>query len=407
MALTDIECRKAKPQDREFKLADAGGLYLLITPSGGKLWRLKFRVHGREKKLAIGGYPAVSLSQARDKRDAAKALLAQGGDPSQAKRDAKRESETASANTFRAIADEYVGKLRKEGRAKATLTKTEWMIGFANAEIGNLPIRNINSPKVLEVLKKIEARGRHETARRTRSTMSAVFRYAVATSRADGDPTEALRGALISPRVKHRAAVTEAHKLGALMRAIDDFEGQPTTIAALQLMAIVFPRPGELRMAEWSEFDMEQATWTIPAERAKMRRPHRSPLSTQALAILRALHSITGNGRLVFPSLRSATRPMSENTLNAALRRLGYAKDEATAHGFRASASTLLNECGKWNPDAIERQLAHVENNDVRRAYTRGEHWDERVKMMQWWADHLDMLRIGADIVQFPGEARA
>jgi integrase len=257
---------------------------------------------------------------------------------------------------------------------------------------------------VLAALQKVERRGRHETARRLRSTIGSVFRYAVATARADNDPTFALRGALTTPVVKPRAAVTDPRAFGALLRAIDGFDGQPTTHAALKLMTLLFPRPGELRMAEWSEFDLDDAVWTIPATRTKMRRAHRVPLSRQAVAILKALGEVTGNGRLVFPCVRTVARPISENTLNAALRRLGYSKDQATAHGFRATASTLLNESGKWNADAIERQLAHVENNDVRRAYARGEHWDERVQMMAWWADYLDSLKVVGKVI--PMDAR-
>jgi len=245
----------------------------------------------------------------------------------------------------------------------------------------------------------VEIRGRHESARRLRSTIGGVFRYATATARAENDPTIALQGALTRPTVNHRAAVTDPTSLGALLRAVEGFEGQPATHAALKLIALLFPRPGELRGAEWSEFDLEAAVWTIPAARTKMRRIHRVPLPRQAVAVLEKLKLITGNSKLAFPGTRTAFRSISENTLNAALRRLGYSKDEATSHGFRATASTLLNECGKWNPDAIERQLAHVEGNDVRRAYARGEHWDERVEMMQWWADHLDTLRIGGEVI--------
>lgn len=401
MALTDTAIRAAKPQESPYKLSDAGGLYLLVNPTGSRLWRLKYRVDGREKVLAIGAYPAVTLAQARAKREEARSLLGQGQDPSQAKQDAKRAAEEASGNTFRLIAEEYIEKLRKEGRAAATLAKTEWLLGLAYPKIGDKPIREISAPHILDALRVVEQRGRHESARRMRSTIGSVFRYAVATARAENDPTFALRGALIAPRVNHRAAILDPAKLGGLLRSIEGFEGQPTTKAALQLMAILFPRPGELRFAEWSEFDLEKAVWTIPANRAKMRRPHRVPLPARAREILAALRAASGNGTLVFPCVRSARRPISENTLNAALRRLGYAKEEATAHGFRASAATLLNESGKWNADAVERQLAHVENNDVRRAYTRGEYWDERVQMMQWWENKLDLLRKGGKIVPF------
>lgn len=401
MALTDTAIRAAKPKEAPYKLSDSGGLYLAVSTAGSRLWRLKYRFAGREKVLSIGAYPAVTLAQAREKRDEAKALLAQGGDPSQAKQDAKRENEKEAGNTFRMIAEEYVDKIRREGRAPATLNKTEWLLGQVFGKIGDKPIRSITASDILDALRGIEKRGRLETARRARSTVGTVFRYAVATTRADNDPTFALRGALTAPTVHHRSAILDPVGFGALLRAIETYDGQPTTRAALQLMALLFSRPGEMRMAEWSEFDLEKAVWTIPANRTKMRRLHRMPLQQRAVEILTGLNQLTGKGTLVFPCIRSVKRPISENTLNAALRRLGYSKDEATAHGFRATAATLLNESGKWNPDAIERQLAHVENDDVRRAYTRGEHWEERVKMMDWWAAHLMTLRDGGKIIQF------
>lgn len=285
------------------------------------------------------------------------------------KREEKAER-LAPKDTFRPIAEEYVTKLIREGRAKPTIAKTEWLLSFAYPVLGDRPIREIRAVEVLEVLRTLEARGRYESARRLRSTIGRVFRYAVATARAETDPTFALRDALIAPKVTPRPAITDPKAAGGLLRAIETFDGQPTTRAALQLMALLFPRPGELRMAEWSEFDFDKAIWTIPAHRAKMRRAHRIPLSTQAIRILQELHTITGRYPIAFPGVRSWKRAMSDNTLNAALRRLGYAKDEMTAHGFRAMACSLLNESGLWNSDAIERQLAHVENNDVRRAYT-------------------------------------
>jgi integrase len=357
-----------------------------------------YRFGGKQKLLAIGAYPVISLADARRARDEAKRALALGDDPSRAKR-ALKASQTNTGTTFRAIADEYVAKLKREGRADATITKIEWLLSFAYPLIGHRALREITPADVLEVLRTVERRGRHETARRLRSNIGTVFRYGVATARAESDPTVSLRGALTNPIVTPRAAVTDPRAFGALLRAIDGFDGQPTTSAALKLMAMLFPRPGELRMAEWAEFDLANATWTIPAARTKMRRPHRVPLSPQAVAVLNALAEVTGSGRLLFPCVRSVSRPISENTLNAALRRLGYSKDQATAHGFRATASTLLNESGKWNADAIERQLAHVENNDVRRAYARGEHWDERVKMMAWWSDHLDALKTVGKVI--------
>jgi integrase len=393
MPLSDTACRNAKPGPSPAKLADGGGLYLFVSPQGAKLWRMDYRYLGKRRTASLGAYPAVGLAVARKLRDGIKGQLAEGLDPAAAKRAAAVAATVAAENTFRAIADEYQAKLKREGRAVRTLEKIRWLLDFADSVIGRRPISTITPAEVLEVLRRVEKRGRHETARRLRSTIGSVFRYAIATARAENDPTIALRGALTTPTVTPRAAVTDEKQLGALLRAIDGYGGQPSTHAALRLMPILFPRPGELRAADWAEFDLDAAVWTVPAARTKMRRPHRVPLPGQAVAILRELHAITGRGKLAFPSVRTVLRPISENTLNAALRRMGYAQDEVTSHGFRATASTLLNESGLWNPDAIERQLAHVEGNAVRRAYARGEHWDERVRMMQWWADRLDGLR--------------
>jgi integrase len=392
MALTDMKCRNVRPDDKLQKLSDGGGLQLWVSPKGGRLWRLAYRFHGKQKLLALGTYPALSLAAARAAREEAKEQLATGIDPSEVKKDRKA-LEADRDDTFRRIAEEYVFKLKREGRAESTIKKLEWLLDFAYPMLGERSIKMIDAPLVLKVLREVEVRGRYESARRLRSTIGSVFRYAIATARADADPTSALQGALIKPTVTPRAAIVDPKAFGALLLVIDDFEGQPTTQAALKLMALLFPRPGELRPAEWSEFDFENAVWAIPAARMKMRRPHRVPLPSQAITILNELRKISGSGSLLFPGIRSSTRAISDNTLNAALRRLGYAKDEATAHGFRATASSLLNESGKWHPDAIERQLAHIENNDVRRAYTRGEYWDQRVEMMQWWADYLDELR--------------
>ena len=404
MSLSDTSIRNAKGEAKAYKLADAGGLYVLVNPNRSRLWRWKYRFGGKEKVLAIGAYPAVSLAKAREARDAARERLAERTDPSEHKRDVRRQAHLVAANTFGLIAEEFLDKQRREGKAAATLVKKEWLLGLARHELGDRPVSELRAPDILPVLKAIEARGTHETALRLRAVIGAVFRYAIATGRADVDPSQSLHGALIRPQVTHRAAVTSAEAFGGLLRAIDGCEGQLSTRAALQLLAVLFPRPGELRMAEWSEFDLAKATWTIPAIRTKMRREHRMPLPPQAVAILEGLRPITGNGKLVLPSVRTNARPISENTLNAALRRLGYTKDQVTAHGFRATASTLLNESGRWNPDAIERQLAHVEANAVRRAYARGEHWDERVTMMRWWADHLDTLRAGGEVVEFRRE---
>jgi integrase len=399
MALTDTAIRNAKPKESILKLSDGGGLQLWITPNGSKLWRLAYRFAEKQKKLSIGPYPAISLAKARDEREGAKALLASGIDPGQQKKLDVLASTASQANTFEIIAAELLAKKRKEGKASNTIGKREWLYSLAGDAFAKRAIAEITAPEILAVLRKVEIKGHYETARRLRSSIGEVFRYAIATARATNDPTFALRGALTVPVVKHRAAITDPKEFGGLLRAIDAFNGQPATIAALKLMALLYPRPGELRMAEWNEFNLPNAIWTIPAARAKMRREHRVPLSKQAIAVLQDLLPLTGHTAFVFPGLQSPLRPLSENTLNAALRRMGYGQDEATAHGFRATASSLLNESGKWSSDVIERALGHQDADAVRRAYARGEHWKERVAMNQWWADHLDTLRDGAEVI--------
>jgi len=401
--LNDTRVRTVKACERPIKLSDSGGLYLLIQPHGSKLWRLAYRFGGKQKTLAIGVYPTITLKQAREKRDEAKRLLAANMDPSTERRLEKLGASTS--NTFRVVAKELLMKLEREGRAEATLVKQRWLLHFAYPAVGDRPVAEITAPEVLSVLRKVEARGRYETARRLRSTCGMVFRYAIATGRAERDPSVDLRGALTAPKVIHRSAIVDPADMGALLRAIEDYDGLPLTKAALKLAPLVFVRPGELRKAEWAEFDLEHAEWRIPAAKMKMRRLHRVPLSKQALAIIHDLGALSGGGRWLFPSVRSTSRSMSENTLNAALRRLGYSKDQMTAHGFKGMASTRLNEMGRWNPNAIERQLAHQESNDVRRAYMHAaEYWPERVKMMQTWADYLDELRDAGKAVRLRRE---
>ncbi len=399
MPLTDMEIRAAKPSARIVKLSDGGGLQLWLMPDGAKRWRLAYRFAGGQKLLAIGVYPAIGLREAREAREEAKRLLAGGQDPSIAKKLAKAANATASANTFDAIATELLEKKRREAKADRTLGKLEWLLSLARPAIGARPITDISAPEVLGVLRIVESRGRHETARRLRATIGQVFRYAIATGRAEADPTSALKGALTTPTVRHRAAIIEPKAFGGVLRAIASYEGAPETRAALELLALTFVRPGELRAAEWVEFDLDAAVWSIPGEKMKMKRPHRVPLAPQALAVLRDLKAITGGGRYLFPSVRSPARCMSENTINAALRRLGFEKDEMTGHGFRSAASSILNESGLWNADAIERQLAHVDNDSVRRAYARADFWEERVRMMAWWADFLNELRVGGKVI--------
>ncbi|MBV9288219.1 MAG: tyrosine-type recombinase/integrase [Hyphomicrobiales bacterium] len=399
MPLTELQVRSAKPQTKVSKLSDGGGLQLWVTPEGAKRWRLAYRFGGGQKLMAIGVYPAVGLKEARAAREKAKRLLTEGLDPSEVKKQAKIERANASENTFAAIAGELIGKKRREGKAGVTIGKAEWLLSLAGPVLGNRPIKDITAPEILAVLRTVESRGKLETAKRLRATIGQVFRYAVATGRADADPTGALSGAIASPLVKHRSAIVEPKAFGGLLRAIATYEGAPETLAALEVAALTFVRPGELRSAEWSEFDLDSAIWSIPADKMKRRRPHRVPLSARALEVLRDLRAITGKGRFLFPSVRSVKRCMSENTINAALRRLGFGADEMTAHGFRSAASSILNESGLWNPDAIERQLAHVDKDSVRRAYARADYWDERVRMMNWWAEKCDELRRGGIVV--------
>jgi integrase len=393
MALTDVAIRSAKPKKALQKISDGEGLQLWVQPNGSKLWRMAYRFAGKQKSLAFGTYPDVSLAEARKKRDEAKALLAAGTDPGQQKRIDKLTRAISNATTFRAVAEEYLDKQKREERSETTIIKNRYLLEQAFPFIGERPVAEIKAPEVLAVLKHLERKGTLETAKRVRGTIGAVIRYAIATARAENDPTTALAGAIIAPKVKHRAAILEPAALGAFLRAVEKFEGQFTTKAALRLLPLVFSRPGELRMAEWREFDLANALWVIPAARAKMRRDHEVPLAPQAVAILSELHALTGRGRLVFPGLRTVERPISENTLNASMRRMGYTNQDVTAHGFRATASTLLNQSGKFSPDAIERALAHQDPDAVRRAYNRGAYWNERVEMAQWWADYLDGLK--------------
>lgn len=399
MPLSATAVRSAKPREKAFKLSDGGGLYLFVAPNGGRYWRMGYRYDGKQKDLSFGVYPDVSLADARELRDRARKLLVKGMDPGlQAKLD-KISASIAANNTFGAVADEWLEKITKDGHAEVTLKKIRWMVAQILPAIGKRPIAEISAPELLMALRKIEAKGRYDTAQRLRSTCGQIYRYAIATARAERDISNDLRGALIAHKVTHRATILKPKEAGALLRSIVAFEGHALTKTALRLLPHIFVRPGELRHAEWSEFDLEGAVWTIPVNKTKMRRPHAVPLSRQALAIIAELENDETFSPYLFPSLRSGKRPMSENTINAALRRMGYAKDEMTGHGFRAMASTLLNEMGKWNPDAIERQLAHADGNSVRRAYTRGEYWDERVRMMQYWSDYLDQLRDGATIL--------
>lgn len=364
---------------------------MIITPSGGRWWRFKYRYEGKEKLLSMGTYPEVSLKDARDKRDSARKQVAAGIDPSSHRKAVKLTAETNAANSFEVVAREWFSKLLPswtEGHAEKILSRLERLI-FPH--IGARPIASITAQELLAVLRRIEAKGTVETAHRALQNCGQVFRYGIATGRAERDIGADLRGALASVKVKHHPSITEPKAIGALMRAIRDYDGEPITQAALRLAPLVFVRAGELRKAEWSEINFDESEWRIPAERMKMRVVHVVPLSEQAIGVLKEIHLLTGRGKYIFTGARTNGRPMSENTINAALRRLGYTKEEMTGHGFRSMASTVLNEQG-WNRDAIERQLAHAERNDIRAAYNYAEHLKERKRMMQHWADYLDEL---------------
>jgi integrase len=396
MSLTEVEIRSAKAAEKPIKLFDGDGLYLLVNPNGSRWWRLKYRFAGKERGISLGVYPDVSLKRARAKRDEARRMVADGVDPSAE----RKTSKLARHETFKAIADEWL-ELQAKTLAPVTFNKARWMLTeFIYPRLGSRPINEITPPNLLTALRAIETRGKRETAHRTKQRVGQVYRYAIATGRAGRDISADLRGALAPVVAKNHAAITEPKAIGQLLRAIDGYGGQPVTHAALRLAPLVFVRPGELRQAEWSEIDLEAAEWRIPAQRMKMRELHVVPLSTQAVDILSGLLPLTGAGRYVFPSLRTRDRPMSENTINAALRRLGYSNDEMTGHGFRAMASTCLNEQG-WHPDVIELQLAHAERNKVRAAYNRAARLAERRKMLQAWSDYLDTLRAGAEILPF------
>jgi integrase len=400
MALTDSAIRALKPRDAAYKVADEKGLYLMVTPAGGKLWKLKFRNGaGIEKKLSLGAYPDLGLKDARDAREQARSALAKGADPAEKKQSDKRAAKINAENTFSAVAKAYIEKNRSDGKADATVTKREWFLGIVERPLGNRPIADILPYEILDAVRPFERAKNHEKAHRTLQFIGQVFRFAVANQLAPRDPTRDLRGALVNHKPKHLAAILEPKRVGELLRAIDGYEGQASTLLALKLSPLVFVRPGELRRAEWSEFDLKTSVWRIPAAKMKGRVEHIVPLCLQAVEILEQAKMVSGHTRFVFPSIRSPKSPMSENTVNAALRRLGFTGDEMTAHGFRAMASTLLNESGKWSPDAIERALAHKDKDIVRAAYHRGAHWEERVDMAKWWADYLDVLRKGAEVV--------
>ncbi len=421
MTLTDTAIRKAKAGlkpikdksgrpnfesvDGPYKMADEKGLFLLVAPTGGKLWRMKYRVDGKEKLLSFGGYPDVPLIRAREKRDEARRLLADGIDPSAHRKAHKALRAELAGNTFEAIGREWYSKeLPLWAPAQSVKVKGIFEKNLY-PWLGSRPIMEIKAAELLTTLRRMESRGALETARRALQYSGQVFRYAIATGRAERDITPNLRGALSKANVQHHSAITVPAKVGGLMRAIEGYSGTLPVKCALKLAALLFVRPGELRKAEWAEIDLDRAEWNIPASRMKMKEAHLVPLCRQALKVLRELHPLTGHGRFVFPGERSHERPMSENSVNAALRRMGYPQDEMTGHGFRAMARTILDEVLEVRPDLIEHQLAHAVKDANGRAYNRTAHLPARHKMMQQWADYLDKLKAGADVIPLHGNA--
>jgi integrase len=390
--LSHFAITKATPASEPYKLADGFGLHLLVRPSGSKLWRFRYRFSGRENMLALGAFPATSLGDARTKRDEARKLLAAGVDPSAKRKQDKISAAVSASNTFGAIAAEVIGNKEANEAASSTLSKNRWLLENLARPLANRPIAEITAAEILDLLKRIEKSGRRETARRLRGLIGSVFRYAIVTLRATGDPTTATHGALLAPKVKNRAAIVDEKRFGGLMRAIDDYDGWPTLTAALKFTALTFARPGEVRGAKRTEFDFKNAVWHIAPERTKMRRPHDVPLCPQAIIVLDDIWSLSDHAELVFPSIRSNRKPLSENAMNSALRRMGYTQDEMTAHGFRASASTILNSRG-FNGDVIEASLGHQDENEIRRIYNRSKYWPEREKLMGDWANLIDEFR--------------
>jgi integrase len=407
--LSDTQIRSTKPAAKALRLYDERGLYLEVTPSGGRWWRLKYRHDGREKLLSMGTYPDTGLKAAREKRDRARELIAQGIDPSDARRAEKQSRLQAVVNSFEAVAREWhatvhVAKV-SAGHAARTLIRLEQDVF---PWLGGQTISEIKAPQLLQSMRRIESRGAIETAHRALQACGQVFRYAIATGRAERDPTPDLRGALKPVLVTHMAAITDPQRVGQLLRAIEDYKGMPVTRAALQLAPLVFVRPGELRKAEWTEFDLEARQWRIPAARMKRTKQekltgaaHLVPLSRQAISILRDLQPLTGHGRFVFPSPRTGERPMSDNGVLSALRRMGFPKEEMSGHGFRAMARTLLAEQLGVDEAVIEAQLAHQVKDALGRAYNRTEFVEQRRRMLQTWADYLDKLRDGAEVIPF------
>lgn len=392
--LTNVTIRQAQSRDKSYRLSDGGGMYLEIMPNGSKYWRLKYRFGCKEKRLAFGVYPSVSLSSAREKARLARIQLGEGHDPGELKKQEKLDKHVSSSHTFAAVAAEFVEKRMKEGAAPVTIAKLRWIIERKLSPfIGKVPVSELTAVKLLAPLRQIESEGLHETANRAKRVAGQVMRYAVGLGLTVRDPSQDLKDALITGRTTHRPAITKPWELRKLLNSIYDYEGSPEVKAALRLTPMLFQRPGEIRHMEWSEINWEQEYWEIPAEKMKMRFAHIVPLPRQAIEILKDLEQITGRGRYVLPSSRGRGRPMSENSVRTALRALGYSNQEVTPHGFRATARTILDEVLGFRLDYIEQQLAHAVKDANGRAYNRTTHLPERKQMMQVWADYLHNLR--------------
>lgn len=404
MALTNTAIKAARPKEKQYRITDGQGMYLLVKPSGKKYWRLDYIIHGTRKTYAIGSYPSISLKDARAQRDEAKALVADGIDPVQHRKTTKSHRAEVAANTFEALALEWFSKQEQTWTEGHSRTVTSRLKRDIIPWLGSRPIKEITAPEILTVLRRIESRGAGETAHRCKTIVSQVFRYGIATGATERDPAADLRGALAPTRSKKMAAITDPVKVGELMRAIHGYQGDLVTRCALRLSALTFVRPGELRHTEWAEIGWIKKEWQIPAAKMKMRRDHTVPLSDQALEVLREIHPLTGHGKYVFPSLRTDSRPMSNNTVLGALRRMGFSKEEMTPHGFRSMASTLLHEHG-WEHEIIELQLAHSRRDKVAAAYDRSRRLPERTKMIQSWADYLDALKVNTDVSAFTRRA--
>jgi len=400
--LTEVQVKNTKPTDAPYKISDGGGMYLLVNPTGGKYWHLAYRYNNKQKLLALGVYPEVTLAKARKAREKARKLIKDGIDPSEEKKAAKKLANLQSATTFEAIAREWLDK--QTHLAEVTQNKSKWLLDFAIAGFGKKAITDVTAPDVLAVCQLLEKQEKRETARRIKVKCGQVFRYAIQTGRATYDPTQALKGALQPVVTTHHAAITDPVEVAELLRAIAGYKGQFVTLCALKLSPLVFVRPNELRHALWVEIDLNAAEWRYRV--SKTNTDHIVPLSTQAVGILKELHSLTGHGKYVFPSIRTNSRPMSENTINPALRRLGYSSEQMCGHGFRAMARTLLEEVLGYPYDIIEQQLAHTVRDPNGRAYNRTKHLEARHKMMQHWSDYLDSLQVGNVIsVKFGGMA--